>query len=82
MFNVQGGASQPATAAHSLPGMRSSSLQQSKGTRILAAPQEQVAPGQPPQEAMEEDTAHSPVAGHQVMVSFALPKLLSVNDVA
>lgn len=62
--------------------MRSSSLQQSKDTTTLAAPQEQAAPGQPMQEAMEEDTAHSPVSEHQVMVSFAWPNLLSVYIVA
>ena len=82
MLNVQGGASLPAAAAQSLSGMRSSSLQQSKGTTTLAAPQEQAAPGQPLQEAMEEDTAHSPVAEHQVMVSFAWPNLLSMYIVA
>ena len=81
MLDVQGGASLPAAAPHSLPGMRSNSLQQSKGTGTLAAPQEQVAPERPPQEAMEEDTAHSPVAEHQVIISFALLEVLSVYHV-
>ena len=70
MLNVQGGASLPAAAPHSLPLMHSSSLQQSKPTRTLAAPQGQVAPEQPPQEAMADDTAHSPVAEDQVTVTF------------
>ena len=80
--DVQGGSWLPAAAAHSLPGIRSSSLQQSKGTRTLAAPQEQVAPEQPPQEAVAEDTAHSPVAEEQVTVTFALPELLPMYSVA
>lgn len=81
MGNVQGGAALPAeaaAAAHSLPGMRSSSLQQSKGTRNLAVPQKQRAAEEPPQEAMAEDTAHSPVADQQV-ASFVLRLMLLMH---
>lgn len=78
MVNVQGGTALPtaaaaAAAALSLPGICSSRLQQPKNTRNLAVPQKQLAAGQPPPEAMAEDTAHSPVAERQVTVSLALP---------
>lgn len=82
MANVQGGAALPAeaaAAAHSLPGIRSSSLQQPKDTRNLAVPQKQLAAEQPAYEAMAEDTAHSPVAEQQVTVSFVLPLVLLMH---
>lgn len=85
MVIVQGGAALPtaaaSAAAHSLPGIRSSSLQQSKDTRNLAVPQKQLAAEQPAYEAMAEDTAHSPAAEQQVAVSFVLPSVLLMHSV-
>ena len=56
-------------AAQCRPG---SHLQQSKENRTLAAPEEQHAAEHPPQEAVVEDTAQSPVAEQQVAISFVL----------
>lgn len=73
VLNVQGVAPLPTAAAHSLPGIRSSSLQQSKDTRTLAAPEARHAHAaeQLRQQAMTKDTAHSPVAEQQVTLGFA-----------